>query len=110
MNIQKNKLDINIWFALVEIRASKDNNALEGAFGAFVNVAYRAVSIEDLLSKIKLSFKENDFEVYKVNDIESKESIAIDNVENAEKLELLQDIEQEGYDFSWGIYHTFEEE
>lgn len=101
---------MEIWLALVEIRALKNNDALKGAYGAFVNVAYKAVSREDLICKIKASFGENDFEVYEIDDIESKENLIIDNPDNAEKLELLRDIEEEGYHFSWGVYYTFDEE
>ena len=58
---------MDIWFALVEIRALKGNDSLEGALGAFVNVAYKATSVNDLIERIKLSFKENNFEVYEID-------------------------------------------
>jgi len=101
---------MNIWFALVEIKPIGNNTILNSAYGAFVNVAYKALSIEEFEFSVKATFKESDFQVIEIDEIESKMNLEIDNPDNAEKLELLNDIEQEGYDYSWGIYHTFHEE
>ena len=103
-----NKKDaMNIWFAIVQIKPLKNNKRLKGADGAYVNVAYAAESQDDFIDKINLSFKENDFKVIEIDEIENKDTVSIDNPENAEKLELLNDIEVEKFDFSWGVFHTY---
>lgn len=101
---------MDIWFGLVGIKALKGNNILEGVLGAYTNVACRATSKEDFISKINHWFKEKDFEVFEIDDIEHIDNLTIGDPESSEKLDLLNNIVKYGYDCSWGTYHTFDEE
>lgn len=98
----------NIWFGLVEIEPIGENTIIEKGLKAFVNVAYKANSKKDFLEKIRCSFFENDYRVIDVDDIEEGTVISIKNIGEAEKIELLKDLKNEDYDFSWGIFHTYE--
>ncbi|WP_062053194.1 hypothetical protein [Aquimarina longa] len=106
----KNDEEINNWLALVQVKPANDNDTLNGALGAFVNVAYRAWDINNLEDLISSTFKEQDYEVLNIEDIETENDLNIDNSEEAEKLELLKDIKEEGYSFSWGTFYTYENE
>ncbi|MEP0262312.1 hypothetical protein [Dokdonia sp.] len=99
-----------IWLGIIEIKPKNLNTVLEDSLGAFVNVAYKAYSKDHFLSKVKDTFFENDFEVLDVDDIGTIYNTAIDNETEAEKLELINDIINQGYDFSWGIFHTYSDE
>lgn len=100
---------MKVWFALVEIKPLNNNTILKDVSGAFLNVAYKASTKDEFIIQIENSFKKNDFMVCEIDEIETFENMEIHNPDNAEKLVLLNDIE-EGYDFSWGVYHTYEEE
>ena len=97
-----------IWTAIVEVIAINDNDILEGAIGAFTNVAYFAKSKEDLIIKIEQSFNENNFEVLEVDDIILNSEEAIDYPEDVELYLLLNDLKKGGYDYSWGIFFTYD--
>ena len=97
-----------IWTAIVGVRAINDNDKLEGAIGAFTNVAYFAKSEDNLIIKIEQSFNENNFEVLEVDDIMLNSEGAIDYPKDAELYELLNDLKKGGYDYSWGILFTYE--
>lgn len=99
-----------IWLGLVEIRSKNLNTIIEDSLGAFVNVAYKAYSEDHFLSKIKDTFSEKEFEVLDVDDIETLENVTIDQDIEAEKIELINDILNEGYDFSWGVFHSYSDE
>lgn len=94
-----------IWYALVQVEATRNNKALEDAKGAFVNVAYRASSKTELLEVIENTFQDHDFRIVGVDDISV---LTIDNADNPEKISLLKDVESD-YDFSWGDFHTYME-
>jgi len=97
---------MKIWFALVEIKPLYNNTILKDVSGAFLNVAYKAETKDELIIQINKTFKENKFMICEIDNIETVDKMEIDNPDNAEKLVLLNDIE-EGYDFSWGVYHTY---
>ncbi len=87
-----------------------DNTIIEDALGAYVNVAYTANAKNEFIEKVKNSFFENDYQVLEIDDIENIVDFKIDNPDNAEKVDLFKDIADEGYDFSWGIFHIYSEE
>lgn len=101
---------VQVWFAIIEVKAINENLSLDEAVGAYVNVAYLAYNENDFIERIQKTFSEKDFTVVEIDDIENQANLSIDNPDEAEKLELLRDIEVEGYDYSWGVYHTFDEE
>lgn len=101
---------MNIWFALVEVRELPGFDLLDGALGAFVNVAYRAVSEKDLIVKLQDSFLEEGFTIFEVDDVEPLENITADYWENAEKLDLLRDVLEGELAYAWGVFHTYSAE
>jgi len=90
---------------LVAIEVTRNNKALDGAKGAYVNVAYRASSKKELLGSIEKTFNDRDFRILSVGDITI---LTIENANNPEKLILLKDVESK-YDFAWGDFHAFME-
>lgn len=107
MNIMEGN---KIWLGLVEIKPKNLNTVLENSLGAFVSVVYKAYSKDHFLSKIKGTFFEKDFEVLDIDDVETIENVTIDKDVEAEKIELINDVLNEGYDFSWGVFHIYDEE
>ncbi|MCH2046363.1 MAG: hypothetical protein MK212_19775 [Saprospiraceae bacterium] len=99
----------NMWFSLVEIKPNAKNTILGEAEGGFVNVAYKADSKEELIQKLKETFLENDFLVVNVHEIENINSLSIDDFETSEKKELFLDILEDNYDFSWGVFHIWDD-
>jgi len=100
-------LSDNIWFGLVEVKPLKDDTIIESAEGAFVNVAYRAIDKDDFIERAKKTFLENYFEAVNFEDIENVKDFTTVESSNAEKVALLNDVSQEGYEFSWGIFYTY---
>lgn len=97
----------HIWFGLAHIQAINSNKQLDDAAGAFVNVMYKATSQEEFIKLVEHTFKERDFDVIEIEDIERADNLTIDNPENAEKLVLLEDVQSGLYDFSWGNFYTY---
>ncbi|NQX83069.1 MAG: hypothetical protein HRT66_13905 [Flavobacteriaceae bacterium] len=100
--------ETNIWLGLVEIKPKNDNTIIIKKSGAYVNVAYRANSEEEFIEKTKASFLENDYEILGLDYIENATNICVDNPDESEKIELLNDIIEGNYDFSWGVFHTYD--
>lgn len=98
----------NIWFALVHVEPGNDNQDLGKAKGAFVNVAYVAPSKEQFMEIISTSFSEFNFKVLEIDDVERASEMTLDNADNAEKLLLLDRIEN-GLEMTWGDFHTYME-
>lgn len=94
-----------IWYALVEVEAIDNNKTLDGAKGAYVNVAYRASSKKELIESIEETFKNRDFRILGVEGITI---LTTKNADNPEKLTLLKDVETDD-DFSWGDFHAYME-
>lgn len=97
-----------IWLGLIEVEAINGNNDLGDAKGAFVNVACKALSKEDFVEKVTKSFSIYDFCVLDIDEIEIETKMIIDNPDNAEKLELVEEVNG-GETFAWGDFHTYEE-
>ena len=77
----------DIWFGLVEVQPLKNNFDLQDASGAFVNVAYKATSKKHFVELIIETFKEYNFNVVEIEDIECYSHIEIDDKEESEKIE-----------------------
>lgn len=110
MNIQVTRNMNNIiWFALVGVKVIEGNEYITDADGAYVNVACLAEDETGFITKLHKNFEHNKFKVFSIDEIETERTLIIDNEDNAEKLELLDEI-KEGYSFAWGTFHTFDDE
>jgi hypothetical protein len=94
-----------IWYAMVQVIPINGNNQLDSAKGAFVNVAYKAGSKQEFLGLIKDTFLRQNFMVKEIDDVGM---LTDNNADNPEKISLLNDMQD--YDYSWGDFHTYEEE
>lgn len=94
----------NIWFGLIEVKAVNGNSDLQGASGAFVNVAYKAIDENDFVKKVHETFNEYDFEIAVIEDVENETTL--DTTINTERLQLLNSI-REGSEMAWGVFNTW---
>lgn len=99
----------NIWLAIVEVEPISGNKVLEGAKGAFVNVAYVSESKKSFFKEVDKTFGEYDFKVLEVDDIECYPNIDIYDYETAEKIELVNKLINEDLSYCIGIFHTYYE-
>jgi len=106
MNTNKNMMTDKIWFALVGIKPLKGNEILPKAKGAYVNIACVSKNEESLKEELKEIFKHHLFSITDIDEIETENTLIIDNPNNAEKVQLLNEI-KEGYKFAWGTFHAF---
>ena len=97
----------NIWLALVEIKAIGYHETLKEGKGAFINVAYKASGYEEFMEQLKSTFSNKNLLIVGIDDLETKENLSIASEGNTERLELIRDIE-DGHDFSWGIFHSYD--
>lgn len=97
---------VKIWFALVRVKPLKGNEFLPDSKGAYVNVAYACDNEVNLKSELAEVFKYHKFKVTEINDIETVDTLIVDNPSNAEKVKLLNEI-NEGFKFAWGTFHAF---
>lgn len=100
MNIDK------VWFALVGIKPLKKNEILPNVKGAYINVACISENERNLKKDLKEIFKHHKFDITDIDEIETEDNLVIDNPDNAEKIQLLNEI-KEGYKFAWGTFHSF---
>jgi hypothetical protein len=98
-----------IWFALVGVKLMEGNEYLTDADGAYVNAACLSENESEFIAKLHENFEHNKFKIFEIDDIETEETLSIDNEDNAEKLALMDEI-NEGYSFAWGTFHTFDKE
>lgn len=99
------------WISIVNIRSLKEGTKFEkeGSIGAWVKVAYKAWDKENLIALINNTFEEEGYEVIEVDDISSIDYTNSVN-DNEEFLELLNDITEKDYSYSWGIFYTYDNE
>ncbi|TKC05250.1 hypothetical protein [Pedobacter frigoris] len=95
-----------IWLALVEVIPLEGNEFITSD-GAYVNVACLAESKSQFKSELHSNFERNKFKVLDIDDIETEKSLIVTNAENAERLRLIDEI-NEGYEFAWGTFYTFD--
>ncbi len=95
-----------IWLALVGVKQLQGNEYLN-SIGAYVNVACLAKNKTDFIAKLHGNFMHNRFEIFEIDDIEQEKNLVISDEANAEKLNLINEINK-GYKFAWGVFHTFD--
>lgn len=98
-----------IWLALVGVKVQEGNEYIKDADGAYVNVACLSENEDEFITKLHKNLEHNKFKIFEINDVETEETLTINNEDNAEKLTLIDEI-KEGYSFAWGTFHTFDDE
>ena len=93
----------NIWFAIVGVKPLAGNEIVPQAIAAHVNVALVAKNKTTLKKTLKENFLYHKFEIFEINDIETEDTLTIENGKTSEKLKLLKEI-KEGYRFAWGTF------
>jgi hypothetical protein len=96
-----------VWFALVGVRPLEGNELITDAKGAYVNVACLSEDESRFKKKLYENFEYYKFQIFDIDDIETEETLDIEN--DSVRSELLNEI-KEGYGFSWGTFHSFDEE
>lgn len=87
-------MKMDIWFALVQVEPINDNKDLGEAKGAYINVAYKAVSKDEFVKIVLNSFKEYNFNFLDFDEVEKAPELVIENIDDSEKILLLEKIEE----------------
>lgn len=96
-----------IWFAIVGIKPLKGNKIISNSNGAHVNVACISDTKTNFKRKLQEIFKYHKCEIFQILDIETEDNLTIINKNNSEKIILMNEI-NEGYQFAWGTFYTFD--
>ena len=93
----------NIWFAIVGVKPLAGNEIIPKAIAAHVNVALVSKNKTTFKKTLKENFHHHKFEILEILDIETEDTLTIENSKTSEKLKLLKEI-KEGYRFAGGTF------
>ena len=92
-----------IWFSIVGLKPFDGNEIAPKANAIYVNVALVAKNKTTFKKILKENFLYHKFEVFEILDIETEDSMTVDDPSTSEKIKLLEEING-GYKFAWGTF------
>jgi len=104
------KKDQDIWIGLAHVKNMGANRSVASGGGAETYIAVRANNVEEFEAKVVAIFRQNNFQVLALNNVEVEYDVPKDENDPvaAEKIELFKRLAN-GALFVWGSFYPYGE-
>lgn len=103
--------DQDIWIGLAHVKNMGVNRSVASGDGAETYIAIRANSADEFEAKVVAIFRQNNFQVQGIKNIEVEYDVPKDETDPvaAEKIELFKRLANNAL-FAWGSFYPYEQE